>query len=184
MTGLAYSPDGRLLATVRRRSPVPHLDARRARAATLIPVGPQRSAQLGRLPPRQSIPRLRRRDQVVKLWRLERGSAKEAQNFRGHRDWVTTVAFSKDGFYVVSSGGRPDRQGLGGHSKELPLSAEHTGSVEAVAVSPDGKLIASGATDESSSCGTRATGIEVMTLPGHARGGDRPGASRPTARRW
>ena len=28
-------------------------------------------------------------DRVVKLWRLESGTGKEAQTFRGHRDWVS-----------------------------------------------------------------------------------------------
>src|SRR5439155_1693689 len=49
-----------------------------------------------------------------------------------------------------------------------PLQAEHTGSVEAVAFSPDGKLIASGATDTTIKVWDRETGVEKFTLTGHS----------------
>jgi WD40 repeat protein len=55
-------------------------------------------------------------------------------------------------------------------SKELPLQSEHTGAVEAVAVSPDGKLIASGATDRAIKLWNPQTGEEVLTLHGHTLG--------------
>src|SRR5262249_57014388 len=54
--------------------------------------------------------------------------------------------------------------------KELPLLAEHTGSVDAVAVSPDGKRIASGASDRLIKLWDRETGEEVLSLPGHTKG--------------
>ena len=51
-----------------------------------------------------------------------------------------------------------------------PLPSGHAGSVDAVAVSPDGKLIASGATDRLIKLWDRATGLEVQTLAGHTLG--------------
>ena len=41
-------------------------------------------------------------DAVVKLW--DARTRQELHTFRGHKDWITSVAFSPDGHYVVSAG--------------------------------------------------------------------------------
>src|SRR5262249_51908536 len=109
-------------------------------------------------------------DRTVKLWKLDREGGKETQPFRGHKDWVTAVAFSKDGYYIVSSGVDRVLKIWELTSREIPLLAEHTGSVDAVAFSPDGKWIASGAGDRSIKIWDRAKGLEKFTLSGHADG--------------
>ena len=82
-------------------------------------------------------------------------TGKEMQTFRGHKDWVTAVAFNKDGFHVVSSSVDRRLKIWEITSRELPLLAEHTAAVETVAVSPDGTLIVSRARPIApSSCGT------------------------------
>src|SRR5262249_30701769 len=109
-------------------------------------------------------------DRTVKLWKLDREGGKETQPFRGHKDWVTAVAFSKDGYYIVSSGVDRILKIWELTSREIPLLAEHTGSVDAVAFSPDGKWIASGASDRTIKIWDRASGVEKFTLTGHTQG--------------
>jgi WD40 repeat protein len=104
---------------------------------------------------------------LVKLWKLEGNTAKEAQTYRGYKDWVMSVNFSKDGFFFLSTSVDRAVRIWEITDREIPLLAEHTGMVEAVAVSPDGKLIASGGTDKSIKIWNREQGVEVMTLNGH-----------------
>jgi WD40 repeat protein len=106
-------------------------------------------------------------DHVVRLWKLDGGTFKEAQIFRGHKEWITSLAFSRNGYHVLSAGADKGIKLWEVASRELPLTAEHTGSVEAIAVSPDGKLIASGGTDRTIKIWNRATGAELVTIRGN-----------------
>ena len=99
-------------------------------------------------------------DQLIKLWKIEGGVGKEVQTFRGHKDWVTSVAFSKDGHHVVSASVDRKLKIWEITSREIPLLAEHTSLVGAVAVSADGKLIATGSLcDRTIKLWDRATGV-------------------------
>ena len=42
-------------------------------------------------------------DKTIKLWDIETG--KEIRTFEGHKDEVSSVAFSPDGEYIVSGSG-------------------------------------------------------------------------------
>ena len=103
--------------------------------------------------------------QVIKLW--DAFTRQELHSFRGHKNWVTSVAFSNDGYFILSAsvdktlqlwelGGRESAPGYG-HSRE----------VRALAVSPDGKLIASGSSDRTVRVWEAATGKELYILIGH-----------------
>src|SRR5207249_4479462 len=81
-------------------------------------------------------------DHVVKLWKNDAGQWKETQIFRGHTDWVTSLAFSRSGYFIVSAGADKTIKVWELASRELPLTSEHTGAVECVAVSLDGKGMA------------------------------------------
>src|SRR5207248_3035115 len=96
------------------------------------------------------------------------GTGKEVQTFRGHKDWVTSVNFSKDGFYVVSSGVDKLIKISEVTTRDTTLAAEQSGNLLALAVSPDGKLIASGGTDSTIKIWDRKTGSDLATLIGHA----------------
>jgi WD40 repeat protein len=106
-------------------------------------------------------------DQTVRLWKNEDGTPRELRTFRGHRDWVTSVAFSKDGYFVVSASVDRTLRVWEITSRETPLLPEHMGAVFAVAFSPDGKKIASGGADKLIKVWDRTTGAELMTLSGH-----------------
>ena len=106
-------------------------------------------------------------DHVVKLWKEDDSTFKEAQLFRGHKDWVTSLCFSKNGYFILSGSADRTMKIWELATRELPLTAEHTGAVECVIVSPDGTRMASGATDKTIKIWNPPTGNELLTLRGH-----------------
>lgn len=94
----------------------------------------------------------------VRLWNADTGE--HIKTLTGHKDVVSSVAFSPDGSYIVSG----DWYDWDGHFSSGTWSGEihvwnahtgehlktltgHTGGVSSVAFSPDGKVLASGRTD-------------------------------------
>ncbi len=102
----------------------------------------------------------------MKVWSLQ--SQNEVHTFRGHKDWVTSVAFSPNGHLVVS--GSVDQSvklwELSGQEVAL-MTFGHLRQVDAVAFSPDGRLLASGAADHTVKLWDVATAAELYTLRGH-----------------
>jgi outer membrane protein assembly factor BamB len=97
---------------------------------------------------------------LVRQVDLENGTA--VPSTKRHNDWVTAVAYSADGKYLVSAGGSefaPERNGgaTSGQIKVWDLVAKedrgqlegHTNKVFAAAISPDGKTLATGGADKS-----------------------------------
>src|SRR5206468_956909 len=84
-------------------------------------------------------------DRIVRVWDVL--SQTEVHTFRGHKNWVSSVAYSGDGYFIVSAGVDASLKiwELGG--KAGAAGYGHSRDVRAVAVSPDGKLCASGAND-------------------------------------
>ena len=167
VTGLAYSPDGSLLASSGGDQVARVWTVAKPGVAPIVLTGHNGTVSSVAFRKDNQHVATCGSDLTVKLWKLEGGVAKEVQSFRGHKDWITSVAFSKDGFYLVSSGVDKLIKISEITSREVPLVAEQSGSVVAVAVSPDGKFIASGAGDTTIKIWDRASGAEVCTLVGH-----------------
>lgn len=87
-------------------------------------------------PPRQALSA--GSDGLLRLWDLQTGE--ELRQFRGHRDWVYSLAVSPDGKWALS--GSEDGQvllwDLTSPGPEPAAALEHPGWVRAVAFSPDG----------------------------------------------
>ena len=84
-------------------------------------------------------------DRTIKLWNAE---GKEQGTLAGHKDWITSVAFSSDGTQLIS--GSYDRTAKiwdVAQKKEIASIGPVKTSIWAVAFSPDGKLIAVGSHD-------------------------------------
>jgi len=85
-------------------------------------------------------------DKTIRLWEVTTG--KELRRFEGHSSWVTSVAFSPDGRYILS-GSKDKTLKLWEVStgRELRRFEGHSDSVNSVAFSPDGRYILSGSSD-------------------------------------
>lgn len=87
--------------------------------------------------------------------------------------WITSVAFSPDGAFVLSGGAAPGPGHLESGSlklwsvasgREVRVFQGHTRRVNSVAFSPDGRFALSGSTDGTVRLWAVATGEEVRTL--------------------
>lgn len=102
------------------------------------------------------------KDATVKVWDL--GNGREIKTYRGSKDPVRALAWSKDGKWIASTAGNeihiwdPDtgklKTSLKGHEK--PVSA--------VAFHPDGTVLASGSDDTSVRLWDLGTGMETFNL--------------------
>ncbi|KAK3376687.1 WD40-repeat-containing domain protein [Lasiosphaeria ovina] len=106
-------------------------------------------------------------DKTIRLWDAATGT--HQQTLEGHSGYVTAVAFSPDGKTLTS--GSSDKTirlwdtATGTHQQTLE---GHSGYVTAVAFSPDGKTLASGSWDKTIRLWDAATGTHQQTLEGHS----------------
>ena len=68
------------------------------------------------------------------------------RELKGHKATITDLVFSEDGKYLVSSGGAKDNRIIAWDVKTGSVFKELTGSVNAIAVSSDLTMVASGGT--------------------------------------
>lgn len=97
-------------------------------------------------------------DCLVHIWNNHTG--KEVQSLKGHRNWIRDLAFSSDGQFLFTSSGGTQVDGLPkpgddhtirvwsvSSGKEIECFEGHVEPVINIAISTDGKQIASGSTD-------------------------------------
>jgi WD40 repeat protein len=99
----------------------------------------------------------------VEIWDAANG--KKLLVLKGHREGVSSIAYSPDGKQIASaSGDRTVKVWNATTGKLLLTFRGHTDSVGRVAFSPDGKRIASGGEDKTVKVWDAATGREILTL--------------------
>ena len=100
------------------------------------------------------------------------GSPAPKHTLSGHTGAVNAIAFSRDGKYVFAAAGQTGlfgevRQWDVATGKQIRVFEGHLDALYAVAVSPDGRLMASGGYDQKIILWDIASGKEVRTLKGH-----------------
>ena len=106
-------------------------------------------------------------DSTIKLW--DSTSGKLLKTLEGHSNGVTAVAFSLDGKTLASGGGNSTIKLWDNASGELLKTLEgHSSNVTAVAFSPDGRTLASASLDRTIKLWGRASGELLKTLEGHS----------------
>jgi WD40 repeat protein len=114
-------------------------------------------------------------DHTVRLWDLAAGQ--QMHVLTGHTGMITTVAMSPDSRWLASAAGQPypgetklDATIRIWNSRDGQLQRAlvgHINTVNSVAFSPDGKLLASGSSDKTIKLWDPALGRELRTLAGH-----------------
>lgn len=89
-------------------------------------------------------------------------------SFRGHTDWITSMAFNPEGTILATgSDDRTIRLWNVQTGRTIKVLKGHAANVLSVAFSPDGKTIVSGSTDKTVRLWDVASGTEIKTLSGH-----------------
>jgi WD40 repeat protein len=106
----------------------------------------------------------------VQFWDLE--TKKKKSVWRGHKDAVRSLVFTKDGKMLAAGGGLPAISGEvrlwdTTTGRETKVLGEHTDNVNAVAFSLDGKMLASASADKTIRIWNIETGKTLQTLKEH-----------------
>jgi RNA polymerase sigma factor (sigma-70 family) len=162
VTSVAFSPDGKLLATASRDRTVGLWEPTTGRAVGRLRghAGPVLAVAVS--PDGRLVASAGEGEKLVRLWDRDKGT--EARTLAGERFKFACLAFSPDGQTLAAGeavdmiglvGGRPAPEWAGavrlwqvGTGKEIRQLKARAGRVHAVAFSPDGRLLASGGPDD------------------------------------
>ncbi len=175
--GVAFSPDGRMLASVSGSSlTVPQTASKPGELLLWNSATGERTRKLighgGPLTgvsyhPNGKLIATSSWDRTVKLWDARTGNLR--QSLAGHQDWVHHVAFSPDGGRIATAGADGAiKMWDTASSQELWTLRGHTKNVTSVAFSPDGRRLASSSSDQTVKIWDGTANPEALTWRGAA----------------
>jgi WD40 repeat protein len=164
VTGVALSPDGRLLAAVNQDGVVKLWDRSADRERGTLAGSRARASCLAFSPDGARLAVAE--GNQVRVWDTADGTLR--QTLSGHRDLIRCLAFSPDGAALATAG---NDRGIrlwdlaGGRQRAALLG--HWEPVTALAFSPDGRMLASASWDHTARLWHLASGQELFALEGH-----------------
>ena len=163
VAGVAFSPDGRLLATGNQDHTVRLWDPATGKHLRTL-TGHTASVEGVAFSPDGHLLASASDDKTARLW--DPATGKHLRTLTGHHPgFVKDVAFSPDGRLLASaSDDKTARLWDPATGEHLRTLTGHTGSVEGVAFSPDGRLLASASEDTTVRLWDPATGEHLRTL--------------------
>jgi WD40 repeat protein/uncharacterized caspase-like protein len=167
VTSIAFSPDGRVLATggVESKS---NFDM-----ATLMNTANQKSSKGKRPQDPQDILRDIKIESVGQVLLWDTATGQQVGAIKGHGTGVTEVVFSRDG-KLLASGGTDNTIKIWdvATKRELRTLTGHTANIESMDFSPDGRLLASASDEGSTFLWDTNTGEHLLTLISLDDGGE------------
>ncbi|WP_448266878.1 nSTAND1 domain-containing NTPase [Nostoc sp. DSM 114159] len=164
--GVAFSPDGKTIASASADNTVKVWDAVSAKEITTFKGHSSEVWGVAFSPDGKTIASASY-DKTVKVW--DAVSAKEITTFKGHSDAVYSVAFSPDGKTIASASyDKTVKVWDAVSAKEITTFKGHSDAVSSVAFSPDGKTIASASYDKTVKVWDAVSAKEITTFKGHS----------------
>jgi WD40 repeat protein len=163
--GVAFSPDGRRLASAGADGTVRVWDAESGREVATLR-GHSGDVRTVAFSPDGRRLASAGADGVVRVW--DPGSGREVLTLGGHEGDVRTVAFSPDGRRLASGGGDGTVNLWEAATGRAVLTLRgHDGAVRGAAFSPDGRRLASASADQTVKVWDAGSGRVVLTFRGH-----------------
>ena len=163
--GVAFSPDGRLLATASEERTARVWDPASGRHLRTL-TGHDGGVRGVAFSPDGQLLATASRDGTARVW--DSAAGRHLRTLTGHTGTVWGVAFSPDGrLLATASADRTARIWDPATGKHLRTLTGHTDRIWGVAFSPDGQLLATVSADETARVWDPATGNCLRTLTGH-----------------